>query len=158
MSSRSQNLEPRSPEPQRRQLPEERRGALEAEDGRSIGQLLADVSSNISSLMQQELALAKAELRESVKRAGKGIGLMAGAAIGAFFVLLFLSTSGWWALGMIVGNGWSALIVAGVWAIIAIVLGLVGKKELERIRGLDRTTDTLSKLPKAAQGHEEDNR
>ena len=134
------------------------RSLLESEDGRSIGELLGDVTGNLSTLMQQELALAKAEVRQSGARAGKGAGLFAGAAVGALLFLVFVSVSAWWGLGQYLGNQWSALIVAGVWAVIALVLALVGKKEFERIRGLEQTTDTLSKVPNAVKGHEEDNR
>lgn len=134
------------------------RSLLESDDGRSIGALLSDVTSNVSTLMQQELALAKAEARQSATRAGKGVGMFAGAAVAGLLFLVFLSVSAWWGLGQFVGNQWSALIVAGVWAIIAAVLALVGKKELERIRGLRRTSETLSKIPNAVKGHEEETR
>ena len=134
------------------------RGLLESADGRSIGELLGDVSSNLSTLLQQELALAKAELTQSATRAGKGVGLFAGAAVGALLFLVFLSVSAWWGLGQFIGNQWSALIVAAIWAIIAAILAVVGKKEFERIRGLERTTDTLSQVPNAIKGHEEENR
>lgn len=134
------------------------RSALEAEDGRSIGEVLGDVTGNLSTLLQQELALAKAELRQSGTQAGKGVGLFAGAAVGGLLFLVFVSVSAWWGLGQFIGNQWSALIVAGAWAVIAAVLALVGKKELERIRGLQQTTETLSKVPNAVKGHEEENR
>jgi hypothetical protein len=134
------------------------RSALESQDGRSIGEVLGDVTGNLSTLLQQELALAKAELRKSGTQAGKGIGLFAGAAVGGLLFLVFLSVSAWWGLGQFLGNQWSALIVAGVWAIVAAVLALLGKKELERIRGLQQTTETLSKVPNAVKGHEEENR
>lgn len=134
------------------------RSALGSPDGRSIGEVLGDVTGNLSTLLQQELALAKAELRQSGTQAGKGVGLFAGAGVAGLLFLVFVSVSAWWGLGQFVGNQWSALIVAGVWAIIAAVLALVGKKELERIRGLQRTTETLSKVPNAVKGHEEENR
>ncbi len=137
---------------------EHERGVLESEDGRSIGSMLSDVSSNLATLMQQELALAKAELRQSGARAGKGIGLFAGAAVAGLLFLVFLTVSAWWGLGQYVGNDWSGLIVAVVWAVIAVVLALIRKKELNRIRGLERTTDTLSKVPNAVIGQEEENR
>ena len=135
-----------------------RRGVMESEDGRSIGEMLGEVTTNLSTLMQQELALAKAELRQSGTRAGKGVGLFAGAAVGALLFLVFLSVSAWWGLGQFIGNQWSGLIVAVVWAVVALVLALVGKKEFERIRGLQQTTETLSKVPNAVKGHEEENR
>ncbi|OYN90681.1 phage holin family protein [Parenemella sanctibonifatiensis] len=134
------------------------RGVLEAADGRSIGQLMGDIAGDLSTLMRQEVALAKAEVRQSVTRAGKGIGMFAGAAIAALLLLVFLSVSAWWGLGQFIGNQWSALVVALVWALVALVLVLVGKKELQRVAGLPQTTDTLSKIPNAVKGHEEDNR
>lgn len=134
------------------------RGALEADDGRSIGTVLASITANISTLMQQEMALAKAELRQSGSRAGKGIGLFVGAGVAGLLLLVFLSVSAWWGLGQYIGNEWSALVVAAVWAIVALILFLVGKRELERVRGLPRTTETLSKVPNALKGHEEENR
>jgi Putative Actinobacterial Holin-X, holin superfamily III len=135
-----------------------KRSVLESDDGRSIGAMLSDVTSNMSTLMQQELALAKAELRKSATRAGKGVGLFAGAAVAGLLFLVFLSVSAWWGLGQFVGNQWSGLIVAVVWAVVAAILALVGKKELARIRGLQQTTETLSKVPNAMKGHEEENR
>ena len=135
-----------------------RRSALESEDGRSIGALLGDVTNNLSTLLQQELALAKAEVRQSGTRAGKGVGMFVGAAIGGLLLLVFISLSIMWGLGQYVGNQWSSLIVAVIWAIVAGVLALAGKKEFERIRGLTQTADTLSKVPNAVKGQEEANR
>jgi tetrahydromethanopterin S-methyltransferase subunit G len=135
-----------------------RRGALEAEDGRSLGEVTGDLTRNVSTLLQQEVALAKAELSQSGKRAGKGIGLFAGAAIAGILFLVFLSVSAWWGLGQFIGNEWSALVVAAVWVIVAIILALAGKKEMERIRGLPQTTETLGEVPNALKGHEEENR
>lgn len=125
---------------------------------RSIGELMGDVGRDLSTLLQQEVALAKAELRESTSRAGKGAGLLAGAAVAGFMVLLFVSIALWWALGTVMGNGWSALVVAVVWAIVAAVLVPAGRRELERIRGLPQTADTVSKIPNALKGKEEENR
>jgi len=136
----------------------QRRGLLESQDGRSLGELLSDVSRNLSTLLQQEMALAKAELRQSGSRAGKGIGLLAGAAVAGILFLVFLSVSAWWGLGQFIGNEWSALIVAAIWAIVAGVLAAVGKKELNRVRGLEQTSESLSKIPNAVKGHEEENR
>ena len=134
------------------------RAPLEAEDGRSIGSVLADITANISTLLRQEVALAKAEVRQSGTQAGKGIGLFAGAGVAGLLLLVFLSVSAWWGLGQYIGNEWSALVVAAVWAIIALILFLAGKRELKRVRGLPDTTETLSKVPNALKGHEEENR
>ena len=134
------------------------RSALEADDGRSIGTVLGDITANISTLLQQEIALAKAEGRQSGTQAGKGIGLFAGAGVAGLLLLVFVSVSAWWGLGQYIGNEWSALVVAAVWAVLALILFSVGKAEVKRVRGLPKTTDTLSKVPNALKGHEEENR
>jgi hypothetical protein len=134
------------------------RPAMESEDGRTIGQILGDVSKDVSTLMRQEVALAKAEVRQSGMQAGKGIGMYAGAAVAGMLFLVFLSVCVWWALGGLIGRGWSALIVAVIWAIVAAILAVVGKKEFDRIRGLPQTAETMSKVPNALKGQEEENR
>ena len=125
---------------------------------RSLGEIVSGITADLSTLMQQEVALAKAEATQSAKRAGKGVGMFAGAGFAGYFVVLFLSIALWWALGVHIGQGWSGLIVAVLWAIVAAVLALRGKKELSEMRGLDRTTETLGKIPNAVKGHEEQNR
>lgn len=127
------------------------------EETRSIGQILGNVTQDLSLLMRQEVALAKAEASQSAKNAGKGIGMYVGAALGGFFLLLFLSTALMWAIGGLIGYGWSSLIVAVIWGIIAAVLASVAKKEMQKIRGLPDTADTVGKIPNALKGQEEKN-
>ena len=99
--------------------------------------------------------MAKAEVKQSVSSAGKGVGMFAGAGISGHMVLLFLSIAGWWGLGDGIGRAWAALVVALVWLVIGAVLGLMGKKELKSVGGVPQTTDTLKKIPNAAKGNEE---
>ncbi|WP_299167714.1 phage holin family protein [uncultured Arthrobacter sp.] len=113
----------------------------------SLGTLLGEVSQDLSSLMRLELELAKAELRESGTKAGKGAGLLGGAGVAGHFVLLFLSLALMWGLAELIGLGWSALIVAVIWAIVAAVLALKGKKELKAIRGMPNTAATVKEIP-----------
>lgn len=113
----------------------------------SLGDLIGEVSKDFSTLFRQELELAKAELQQSATRAGKGAGLFAGAAMAGYFVLLFLSIALWWALGYLVGNGWSAVIVAVIWAIIALIMFLVGRSEMQRIKGMPKTVESVKKIP-----------
>ncbi|HEX8306006.1 MAG TPA: phage holin family protein [Jatrophihabitans sp.] len=126
-----------------------------AADRPSIGELLSDISADLSTLMRQEVALAKAELTQSGKQAGKGAGLLAGAGIAGHMVLLFLSIALWWSIGNATGHGWSALIVAVIWAIIGAILASMGRKEMKNVTGVPRTTDTVKKIPSAVAGNEE---
>ncbi len=127
-------------------------------DNASLGELLGDVTRDLSTLMRQEVELAKAELKQSATRAGKGGGMLAGAGVAGHFVLLFLSIALWWALGNAIGRGWSALVVAVIWAIVAAILAAMGRSEMKKVRGLDRTADSVKKIPPALKGHEEVNR
>ncbi|UYG15737.1 phage holin family protein [Brachybacterium huguangmaarense] len=116
----------------------------------SLGTLLSQVSTDLSTLIRQETALAKAELRESAKKAGRGAGLLGGAGVAGHFVLLFLSIALWAAIGgTAVGYAWSAVIVAVLWGIVAAVLAITGKKSLDQIEGVPQTTDSLKKIPEA---------
>lgn len=121
---------------------EERRARTE-----SLGEMFSRLSTDLSTLVRQEIQLAKAEATQSAKQAGAGIGMLVGAALGAIMLLLFLSTALMWALGSVMHLGWAALIVAAVWAIIAGILAMVGKKKLEEIEGLPKTQQTAEEIP-----------
>lgn len=116
----------------------------------SLGTLLSQVMTDLSTLMRQEIALAKAELTVSAKKAGKGAGMLGGAGIAGHFVLLFLSIALWAAIGgTAVGYAWSAVIVAVIWAIIAAVLAAVGRSALKDIEGAPQTAETVRDIPPA---------
>ena len=116
-------------------------------DNASLGELLGDVTRDLSTLMRQEVELAKAELKQSATKAGKGSGMLAGAGVAGHFVLVFLSLGLMFALGALMPLGWAALIVAVVWGIIAAVLASIGRKELKQVKGLPQTGETLSEIP-----------
>jgi hypothetical protein len=104
--------------------------------------------------MHQEVELAKAELRQSATRAGKGAGMLAGAGISGYMVLLFASVAAWWGIGDATGHGWSALIVAAIWLIVAAILGLMGRREISAVSGVPQTAQTVKKIPDAVRGNE----
>jgi len=121
----------------------------------SVGDLLGSISADLSTLMRQEVELAKAEAKQSAQRAGRAGGMFAGAGVAAHMFLLFLSIAVWWTLGEAIGRGWSALIVGLVWAIIAAILAVRGRAEMRTISGLPRTNESVKKIPQAVTGHEE---
>jgi hypothetical protein len=116
-------------------------------DNASLGELLGDVTRDLSTLMRQEVELAKAEAKQSATKAGKGAGMLGGAGVAGHFVLLFLSLALMFALGALMPLGWAALIVAVIWGIIAAVLASIGRKELKQIKGMPQTGETLSEIP-----------
>ncbi|MDQ1598073.1 MAG: hypothetical protein QOI70_1497 [Microbacteriaceae bacterium] len=121
----------------------------------SLGDLLGEVTRDMSTLLRQEIDLAKAELSETAKRAGKGAGLAGAAGYAALMAVFFLSVALWWALGHLIDNGWSAVVVAVIWAIIGLVLYLRARKELRTVRGAPQTVDSLKKIPETLKKNEE---
>lgn len=119
----------------------------------SLGDLMGRVSRDLSGLMRQELALARAELRQEARRAGTVAGGFGVAGYAAAMVLLFLSVALWAGLTNVMDGGWAGLIVAAVWAVIAAGAFTVGRSTLRRTRPTpDRTLDTLQQIPDALTG------
>jgi hypothetical protein len=122
----------------------------------SLGDLVGEVSRDLSELMRKELELAKAELSESAKRAGKGAGLMGGAGYAGGMAVLFLSIAVWWGLGDLIDSlGWSAVIVAVIWAIVAAILFAVGRSRLKDVQGAPKTVETVKEIPEALKRNQE---
>ncbi|WP_300083724.1 phage holin family protein [Propioniciclava sp.] len=134
-----------------------------AED-RSLGEIASDLMDNASTLIRQEVELAKAEASQAASRAGKGVGMLAGAGVAALLALIALTLALWWGLAVLIGSvaapalGWSGLIVMVIWLVVAAVLAAAGRAELTKVKGLPKTAETLSKIPNAATGNEEENR
>ena len=119
-------------------------------EGNSVGALIGEVTKDLSTLMRQELELAKVELKAEAVKAGTGAGLFGAAGFAAYFAVLFLSVALWWALSHLVGHSWSALIVAILWGIVAAVAALMGKKKFQQVNPKpERTVETLSQVPGA---------
>ena len=122
----------------------------------SLGDLVGEVSRDLSELLRKELELAKAELSESAKRAGKGAGLMGGAGYAGAMAVLFVSIALWWGLGDLIDSlGWSAVIVAVIWAIVAAILFAVGRSRLKTVQGAPKTVETVKEIPDALKRNQE---
>jgi Putative Actinobacterial Holin-X, holin superfamily III len=96
------------------------------------GELASEVAKDLSTLVRQEIALAKAELQQEAKTAGVAAGALGGAGFAGYFVLVFLSLALMWGLDAWMPLGWAAVIVAALWAVIAAVLAIVGRSRLKR--------------------------
>lgn len=119
----------------------------------SVGDLIGNVTRDLSTLMRQELALAQAELKQEVSKTAKGAGALGGAGFAAYFVVLFLSLALWAGLSNVMDAGWAGLIVALIWAIVAAVLFVTGRAKLREVNPKpERTVDTLSHVPEALKG------
>jgi Putative Actinobacterial Holin-X, holin superfamily III len=121
----------------------------------SLPQLVGEITRDMSRLVRQEMDLAKTELRQQAKTTSKAAGMFGGASLASYMVLLFLSFALWWALSNQMDQGWAALIVAGVWAVIGALLFLVARARVRRMReagGLRQTADAVREVPGALKG------
>ncbi|MCG7418016.1 phage holin family protein [Microbacterium sp. ACRRU] len=121
----------------------------------SLGELVGEVTRDMSTLMRQELTLAKAELKDSASKSAKGAGLLGGAGYAAGMIVLFLSLALWAALAQLMGYAWAGVVVAVVWAIVAGILFAVGRSELKKVEGAPVTAETLREIPDAFTRNEE---
>ncbi|MEJ1109538.1 MULTISPECIES: phage holin family protein [unclassified Kribbella] len=113
-------------------------------DAASLGQLVSQLTGDVGTLTRQELALAKAELREEAKQAGKGAGMLGGAALAGWMLAMFVSLTVMWALDEVMHLAWAALIVAAVWGVAAAVLAASGRKALRDVSPIpEQTVETL---------------
>lgn len=116
-------------------------------DGRgeeSIGQLIGEVAGDVSKLFRQEVALAKAELKEEAAKAGKAGGMLAGAGFAGYMVAVLLSLALVFALDAVMPLGWAAVVVAVLWAVIGGVLYAIGKNRMKDVDPVPRqTVETL---------------
>jgi membrane protein len=98
----------------------------------STSELVERLSRQVSQLVRGELELARSELRTKGKRLGTGAGLAGGASVVAIGSLLALLTAVIAAVALVVPVWVTALIVGLVLLIVASVLGLLGKKQVQR--------------------------
>src|SRR3954454_12263129 len=116
----------------------------------SVGELIGEVSRDLSTLMRQELELAKAEIKTEVSKTGKAAGMLGGAGFAGYMVMLFLSIALWWGLENVMDAGWAALIVAVIWGVIGAVLFVIGRNKMRTVNPKpERTVETVQEIPGA---------
>jgi uncharacterized membrane protein YqjE len=99
---------------------------------RSIGDLVSSLSTQTSTLVRKEIELARVELQEKGKVAGKGAGLLAGGAVFGLLALGALTAALIAVLSLAMDTWIAALIVMVLWAIVAAVLAKAGQNALKR--------------------------
>jgi putative superfamily III holin-X len=140
------------------QDPDLRASGLVGETGRdvgraSVGELIGEVTRDMSTLMRQELALAKAEVKEEAVKAARAGGMLGAAGFAGYMVLLFASIAVWWGLAEVMAAGWAALVVTAIWAVIGAVLFAVGRQRMREVNPKpERTVETVSEVPGTLKG------
>lgn len=119
-------------------------GLPRADERESLGELVGELAQDLSRLMRQELELAKSEIRQEAKKAGKATGMLAGAGFAGYMAAVLLSLALVFALGAVMPLGWAALAVAVVWGIAGFVLYSTGRTRLRQVSPKpERTVETL---------------
>lgn len=112
----------------------------------TVGELIGEVTRDLSALMRQELELAKAELKAEATKAGKGAGMLGGAGYAAHMFALFTTLALAWAISDLLdfSFGWGAFIVAVIWGVVAAVLYAKGREQMKRVNPKpEQTVETL---------------
>ena len=119
----------------------------------SVGDLIGEVTRDLSTLMRQELALAKAEVRQEAVKAARAGGMLGGAGFAGYMVLLFASVAVWQGLAEVMASGWAALIVTAVWGLAGAVLFVLGRQRMREVNPKpEQTVETVSEVPGTLKG------
>ena len=112
---------------------------------RPLGELVRRLSEQTSTLVRQELDLARAELTQKGKRASRGAGLLAGAAVAALLGLGALTACLILVLDAVMPAWLAALLVALAYAAIAAALAASGRSRLREAGPIvpERTVETV---------------
>ena len=110
-----------------------------SKDDPTIGRLVADASRDISSLLRDEIALAKSELKVSVKAGGIGLGLFGAAAFLVLLAIIMLSVAIAYFIHFTgLDLAWCFLIVFVLYVLVAALLGLIGYRKVKQVRAPER--------------------
>jgi uncharacterized membrane protein YqjE len=118
-----------------------------AGDDRSAGELVQQLSEQTSTLIRQELRLATAELQEKGKHAGVGAGMFGGAGLVALYGVGALIAAAIIGLGTLVEPWLAAVIVGVALLLVAAIVALAGKKQVEQATPVtpERTVDSVQR-------------
>lgn len=114
------------------------------EPDKSIGDLAGRLTSELGALFNDHLQLAKVEIVEDLKKAGRGAGLMGGAAVAGWIAALVLSFALAWGLAELMDTWIAFVIVGALWAIGAALMASMGKKALDEVDPVP--TETVHEL------------
>jgi uncharacterized membrane protein YqjE len=116
---------------------------------KSLGDLFGELSSEFSELVQTQLALAKAELREEARKAGRTAGMFGAASVAGYMALVLLSFALVWALENVMDAGLAFFLVGAVYAVAAAILFFRAR---DRARDIDMVPrDTVASLKEDVQ-------
>jgi hypothetical protein len=123
------------------------------EEEPSIGQLVADASRDVSTLIRHEIALAKAEVKISAKAGGLGAALFAAAGFVLVLAVIMLSVALAYFIHMTgLDLAWCFLIVFGFYVLVAALLAFIGFRQVKQVKAPERAINQGKEIPSALKG------
>ena len=99
----------------------------------SLGELFSSLTRDMSALVRDEVQLAKVELTDEAKKAGKVGGMFGGVALAGWMTVVLLSFAAAWGLAELMAIGWAFLIVAAVWAAVGAFLYFRAREQMQHV-------------------------
>jgi len=119
----------------------------------SVGELIEDLTRDLSTLVRQELQLAKAEVKQEAVKTGRAVSKLGAAGFAGYMASLFLSLAVAVALAHVIDLTWAMLVVAAIWAIAGMLLYSTGRRQLREVNPKpERTVETLREVPATLRG------
>ena len=111
----------------------------------SIGELVGKVAGDVSALFASELELAKVELREEAKQAGRAAAMLGAGAAAAWFALTLLSFAAAWGLAEWLDSPALGFLIIG--AVYTAAAGLLLVQARNRVRAVNLVPeDTIATI------------
>lgn len=120
--------------------------AVHTEHDRSIGELLREFGDGTRELIRQEMRLARAEVRENVDHAKRGVMWFIAASVPALMALILIPIGLMFWLDGVMPTWAAALLLAGIFLVMSAVLAFVGKRTLDKVRVIpEETKETVQR-------------
>lgn len=112
-------------------------------DPRPLPELLSELGGELSTLVRQEMQLARVELRREMATTAKASAALVVAAVGGLLTVVFGTSAAAWGLAQVMATGWAFLIVTLVWLLITSVTGVIGLRKLKQVGPPTETVQSL---------------
>jgi len=114
------------------------------EPDKSLGQLLSRLTEDFGALVSTQIALARVEAKEELRRTAKSAQLLGAGAGAAYFAALLALFTIAWALADAFDSAWLGFLVTTVIVAVAAALLLVaGRRRMSEVQPMPETTETI---------------
>ena len=113
-------------------------------DTKSLRELVSEMTTEVSQLFRAEIELAKTEAKEEAAKAARAGAMFGVGGFAGYLAVLMLSFAAAWALAAVIPDGLAFLIVGAVYAVIAAVCFLIGRRRMQEFSPVPQeTVETL---------------